>query len=314
MSTRPNGRRFEVPASVKLALTGATGFVGAHLLDLALAEGHEVRALTRRAQPARDGVTWVDGALDRPDALTSLVAGADAVIHVAGVINAPDAAGFEAGNVTGTALLLDAAEAAGVARFVHVSSLAAREPQLSLYGASKARSEALVQASPLSTAIVRPPAVYGPGDRETLELFRMAKRGLVVLPPQGRLSLIHVDDLTALLLALAASAANLLVEPDDGRRGGWTHVEFGRALGQAVDRKVRTLSAPRALLTLAARVDRLVRGDKAKLTPDRAAYFCHPDWTVAADRTVPAELWQPRIGTEAGLAATANWYRAAGWL
>ena len=314
MSTRPNGRRFEVPASVKLALTGATGFVGAHLLDLALAEGHEVRALTRRAQPARDGVTWVDGALDRPDALTSLVAGADAVIHVAGVINAADAAGFEAGNVTGTAFLLDAAEAAGVARFVHVSSLAAREPQLSLYGASKARSEALVQASPLSTAIVRPPAVYGPGDRETLELFRMAKRGLVVLPPQGRLSLIHVDDLAALLLAVAASAANLLVEPDDGRRGGWTHVEFGRALGQAVDRKVRTLSAPRALLTLAARADRLVRGDKAKLTPDRAAYFCHPDWTVAPDHTAPAELWQPRIGTEAGLAATANWYRAAGWL
>ena len=314
MSTRPNGRRFEVPASVKLALTGATGFVGAHLLDLALAEGHEVRALTRRAQPARDGVTWVDGALDRPDALTTLVAGADAVIHVAGVINAADAAGFEAGNVTGTALLLDAAEAAGVARFVHVSSLAAREPQLSLYGASKARSEALVHASPLSTAIVRPPAVYGPGDRETLELFRMAKRGLVVLPPQGRLSLIHVDDLTALLLALAASAANLLVEPDDGRRGGWTHVEFGRALGQAVDRKVRTLSAPRALLTLAARADRLVRGDKAKLTPDRAAYFCHPDWTVAPDHTAPAELWQPRIGTEAGLAATANWYGAAGWL
>ncbi|HEU4876739.1 MAG TPA: NAD-dependent epimerase/dehydratase family protein [Sphingomicrobium sp.] len=314
MSTRPNGRRFEVPASVKLALTGATGFVGAHLLDLALAEGHEVRALTRRAQPARDGVTWIDGALDRHDALAALVAGADAVIHVAGVINAADAAGFEAGNVTGTAFLLDAAEAAGVARFVHVSSLAAREPQLSLYGASKARSEALVKASPLSTAIVRPPAVYGPGDRETLELFKMAKRGLVVLPPQGRLSLIHVDDLAALLLALAASAANLLVEPDDGRRGGWTHVEFGRALGQAVDRKVRTLSAPRALLTLAARADRLVRGDKAKLTPDRAAYFCHPDWTVAPDHIAPAELWQPRIGTEAGLAATANWYRAAGWL
>ena len=71
-------------------------------------------------------------------------------------------------------------------RFVHVCSLAAREPQLSLYGASKARSEALVEASrPATGAIVRPPAVYGPGDRETLELFKMAKRGLVVLPPRG---------------------------------------------------------------------------------------------------------------------------------
>ncbi|MCY7397376.1 MAG: NAD-dependent epimerase/dehydratase family protein [Sphingomonas bacterium] len=294
-------------------MTGATGFVGAHLLERALGEDHSVRALTRRPQPSCAGVTWVEGALDDPTALAALVKGADAVIHVAGVINA-DAAGFEASNVTGTAAMLCAAEHAGVRRFVHVSSLAAREPALSLYGASKARSEALVSASPLSTAIVRPPAVYGPGDRETLELFRMAKRGLVVLPPAGRLSLIHVDDLARLLLALTASEATLLVEPDDGRVGGWTHEEFGQALGRAVGRKVRTWSAPRILLSLAARADTLVRGRKAKLTPDRAAYFCHPDWTVSPDRAVLAELWQPRIGTEQGLAATAHWYEAQSWL
>jgi len=298
---------------VKVALTGATGFVGGHLLELALGEGHTVRALARRPQPSRAGVTWVEGALDDSAALAALVNGADAVIHVAGVINA-DAAGFEAGNVTGTAAILGAAEQAVVGRFVHVSSLAAREPALSRYGASKARSEALVSASPLSSAIVRPPAVYGPGDRETLELFRMAKRGLVVLPPAGTLSLIHVDDLARLLLALAASDATLLLEPDDGRPGGWTHEEFGHALGRAVGRKVRTLSAPRILLSLAARADTLVRGRRAKLTPDRAAYFCHPDWTVSPARAVPADLWQPRIDTEQGLAATAHWYEAQRWL
>jgi nucleoside-diphosphate-sugar epimerase len=299
---------------VKLALTGATGFVGARLLDRALAHGHEVRALTRRPQPPRDHVTWIEGALDDAAALAGLVEGAHALIHVAGVINAPDAAGFEAGNVTGTAALLSAAEANGIARFVHVSSLAAREPQLSLYGASKARSEALVDASPLSTAIVRPPAVYGPGDRETLELFKMAQRGLVVLPPEGRLSLIHVDDLSDLLLALAQNDAALLVEPDDGRRGGWTHVELGHALGRAVGRKVRTIAAPRILLALAARADRLVRGKGAKLTTDRVDYFCHPDWTAKADRAVPLALWAPRTDTETGLADTARWYREAGWL
>jgi len=298
---------------VKVALTGATGFVGGHLLELALGEGHTVRALTRRPQPSRAGVTWVEGALDDPAALAALVTGADAVIHVAGVINA-DAAGFEAGNVTGTAAMIRAAEEAGVGRFVHVSSLAAREPALSLYGASKARSEALVRASTLSSAIVRPPAVYGPGDRETLELFRMAKRGLVVLPPAGTLSLIHVNDLARLLLALAASEQSLLVEPDDGRPGGWTHEEFGHALGRAVGRKVRTLSAPRILLSLAARADTLVRGRRAKLTPDRAAYYCHPDWTVSPARAAPAGLWQPRIDTEQGLATTAHWYEAQRWL
>ena len=299
---------------MKLAITGATGFVGARLLDLALAEGHGIRALARRPQSPRDGVEWVEGALDRPDALDRLTEGADAVIHVAGVINAPDAAGFEAGNVAGTAAILSAAERAGVARFVHVSSLAAREPGLSQYGASKARSEALVTASGLAQAIVRPPAVYGPGDRETLELFRMAKRGFVLLPPAGRLSLIHVDDLARLLLALAEAPGGALVEPDDGRPRGWTHREFAAALGDAVGRKPLTFAASRALVAVAARADRLMRGAKAKLTPDRAAYFCHPDWVVDARRAAPEGLWKPHIETVPGLADTARWYRAAGWL
>jgi uncharacterized protein YbjT (DUF2867 family) len=301
---------------VKIALTGATGFVGARLLGLALIEGHEIRALTRRAQPQRANVSWIEGALDQPKALATLTNGADAVIHVAGVINAPDSAGFEAGNVAGTAAMIAAAKGAGVTRFVHVSSLAAREPNLSLYGASKAHSEVLVAASLLPGAIVRPPAVYGPGDRETLELFKMACRRMIFLPPEGKLSLIHVDDLARLLLALAAPDApsELLIEPDDARPGGWTHREFGKALGRAVGRRVATLSTPRLLLTLAGQDDKMVRGDRAKLTPDRAAYFCHPDWTVSPARAAPVSLWQPRVETEAGLAETARWYREAGWL
>lgn len=302
--------------SLDLAITGATGFVGARLLDAALAGGHQVRGLTRRPQPARDGVTWIDGALDRPDSLAALVDGVDAVIHVAGVVNAPDEAGFEAGNVIGTGAMLSAAEKAGIARFVHTSSLAAREPRLSLYGASKARSEALVAASPLATAIVRPPAIYGPGDRELLEMFKMAARGVVLLPPPGRLSLLHVDDLARLLLALAVPAApsGLTVEPDDGRPAGWTHVEFADLLGTAVGRKVRTVSMARPLLAAAARADRLLRGATAKLTPDRAAYFCHPDWVADPKHAIPSAIWRPEIPTEQGLADTAKWYRSMTWL
>jgi len=301
---------------MKLAITGATGFVGGHLLDLALAEGHQVRALTRRPQTDRDNVNWIDGSLDRPDSLERLVEGVDAAIHVAGVLNARDAAGFEAGNVAGTANMLAAAEKADVGRFVHVSSLAAREPRLSMYGASKAGSEALVEASPLPSAIVRPPAVYGPGDRETLELFKMVSRGIVLLPPRGRLSVIHADDLARLLLALASPACpdQLMIEPDDGRHGGWTHPEFGLALGRAVGRRVATFTMPRALVQFGARIDGLVRRDKAKLTPDRAAYFCHPDWMVDPGRGAPETLWKPEIDTEQGLADTARWYKERGWL
>jgi len=301
---------------MKLAVTGGTGFVGSHVIDAALGAGHEVKALTRRDQPPREGVTWVAGSLEDRDALRRLVTGTDAVIHVAGVISAPDAAGFDAGNVEGTLAMLASATAGGIRRFVHVSSLAAREPGLSLYGASKAKAEALVERSGLDWAIVRPPAVYGPGDRETLELFRMAKRGLVLLPPRGRVSLIHVDDLARLLLALAHPNApsNLVVEPDDGTPGGWSHKDFAKALGLAVGRRNVSLSAPRSLMRLAARIDGLIRRGRAKLTPDRAAYFCHPDWVVSSGHCPPPGLWHPRIETRQGLADTAAWYRTEGWL
>jgi nucleoside-diphosphate-sugar epimerase len=299
-----------------LAVTGGTGFVGARLLDAATSNGHEVRALTRKAMPPRRGIEWVPGALDEPAALATLAAGADAVVHVAGVISGFSAADFEACNVEGTKAMLDAAGAAKVRKFVHVSSLAAREPKLSLYGASKARSEQLVTAFGSPWAIVRPPAIYGPGDKETLELFKMAKRGIVLLPRAGRLSLLHVDDLVSLLLALTQPGApsGITIEPDDGRTGGWSHKEFGEALASSLGRRATSISMPAGALKFAARVDRLLRGRKAKLTPDRAAYFSHPDWVVDAAKAAPAEFWLPKITTPDGLASTVAWYRAQGWL
>ena len=301
---------------MKLAITGGTGFVGSHLIKAALAHGHRVTALARRPQSKKERLTWVVGDLaDRP-AVKRLVEGADAVIHVAGVLNARDQAGFEDGNVTGTLAMLAAATAAGVRRFVFVSSLAAREPRLSLYGGSKARAELLVQESGLDWSIIRPPAVYGPGDRETLELFKMAKIGLMLMPPKGRLSLLHAGDLARLLLALADPEAPTMVtiEPDDAKPGGWTHKSFAAALGRAIGRSPLVLSAPAPLLRVAARADRLLRGMRAKLTPDRAAYFSHRDWLVDPAKAAPADLWAPQIPTEQGLAETADWYRAEGWL
>lgn len=301
---------------MKLAITGGTGFVGSHLVKAALAKGHQVTALARRPQSKKDRLTWVEGDLSDRAALKQLVEGTDAVIHVAGVLNAPDEAGFEDGNVTGTLAMLAAATAAGVRRFVYVSSLAAREPKLSMYGGSKARAEALVAESGLDWSIVRPPAVYGPGDRETLELFKMAKVGLMLMPPKGRLSVLHAGDLARLLLALAHpnAPAMVTIEPDDGKPGGWTHKSFAAALGRAVGRSPLVLSAPAPLLRVAARADRMLRGMKAKLTPDRAAYFSHRDWLVDPARAAPADLWAPQISTERGLAETAIWYRAEGWL
>lgn len=301
---------------MKLAITGATGFVGGRLLLAARHAGHAVRALTRRPMPARDGVKWVEGSLEEGTALEQLCGDADAVIHVAGVINARDEAGFEAGNVAGTAAILAAAKDARVPRFIHVSSLAAREPGLSRYGASKARAEVLVKTSGIPFTIVRPPAVYGPGDRETLDLFRMARRGLIALPPAGRLSLLHADDLATLLLALAArdASSSRTVEPDDGHAGGYSHREFADLLGRAVGRNALAVAVPRAVLRTAATLDGLIRRDGAKLTPDRVAYFCHPDWVADRAKAVPTEVWRPEIEAVRGLEQTADWYQAEGWL
>jgi nucleoside-diphosphate-sugar epimerase len=111
------------------------------------------------------------------------MAGTEAVIHVAGLVNTTDPDEFERANVLGTMNMIEAARAAGVPRFIFVSSLSAREPELSAYGASKARAEMLIKASGLDWTIIRPPAVYGPRDAEMFELFRAAKWGVVPVPP-----------------------------------------------------------------------------------------------------------------------------------
>ena len=303
-----------MPDAMIVALTGATGFVGGATLDQLLSHGHAVRALTRRDQPPRVGVTWVAGSLDRPDGLAHLVNGADAVLHVAGVVNG-SAAEFTSGNIDGTHNMIAAARMAGIRRFVQVSSLAAREPTLSNYGRSKEGAEAEVIASTLDWSIVRPPGVYGPGDREMLDIFRMAKLGVVLLPPDGRLSLIHVDDLARLLVALVEhDGGREIYECDDGADGGYSHRDFAALVGRAVGRSPLALPVPAAVLKAAARVDRLLRGRGAKLTPDRAAYLSHPDWIADPGRRPPAERWAPEVPAARGLAETAAWYRAAGLL
>ncbi|HXG99259.1 MAG TPA: NAD(P)-dependent oxidoreductase [Sphingomicrobium sp.] len=301
---------------MKLAVTGGTGFVGSHLIEAALAAGHTVRALTRRSRPTRDKLTWVEGDVLAVDALIELVAGCDAVIHAAGVLNPRYASEFLETNLWGTTTLLSAMSQSRTDRLIFVSSLAARAPELSNYGQSKDAAEGRVEELGIDWTIVRPPGVYGPGDRETLALFKMAKRGIVMMPPPGRASYIHVADLARLLLALAdpGTLRSKVLEPDDGRPGGWSHAEFAAALGVALGRPARAIHVPGLALKAAAQIAWAVAANRSQLTPDRASYFCHPDWVVDPARAPPASLWQAQIATPQGLAETAAWYRAKNWL
>lgn len=300
-----------------IAVTGGTGFVGQSLLDLTEAQGIPVQALARQAQGDRKGVSWYAGDLLNPKALSRLVRGTEAVIHIAGLTTATHPAEFEASNVAGTMAVVEAALKAGVPRLVFVSSLAAREPGLSAYGASKARAEKLVRASGLDWTIVRPPTIYGPRDKDVFELFRSARWGVMPMPREGHQSVIHVQDLARLLLALVPggeAVTHKLFEPDDGRTGGWAHREFAAAIGHAVGRRPKVIGLSPRTLEWAAKADTAMRGAKAKLTLDRAGYMAHPDWVVSHGRRPPLSLWRPRVDTRSGLRATAQWYREAGWL
>lgn len=304
---------------LKLAITGGTGFVGGHTLAAAAARGHSVRALSRRPQAQQAGVEWVAGTLDDGAALEQLVMGADAVIHIAGLTNARTAAEFHAANVQGTAHVL--AARAGLP-LVHVSSLSAREPALSVYGASKLAGEQLAAQAGGRVAIVRPPGVYGPGDSEMLMLFKAVQAGLVPLPAGARASVIHGADLGAALVALAedlagsATSSGGCYEIDDGH-GGYAQTEIVAAMAAALGQRARVLPLPGVLLGLGAAIDTgltKLSGRLPKLSFDRARYLAHPDWTADSAALLALGLWQPHIGLGNGMAATAAWYRQQGLL
>jgi nucleoside-diphosphate-sugar epimerase len=305
--------------ALTLAITGGTGFVGSHTIDEALRRGHRVRALARRPQPPRDRVEWIAGSLQDLPALRRLAEGADAVLHIAGVTNAAGPADFYAGNVAGTAAVR---AAIGTTPLVHVSSLSAREPQLSHYGASKLQAEAVARGAAGPVTLIRPPGVYGPGDTDMLALFKAVKAGLAPVPRNARAALIYGPDLAAALVALAEDAAGpghaagCSFEIDDGT-GGYSQPEIVRAIAAVLGVTPRPLEVPGAVIraaALAATAAARLQGRLPTLSLDRAGYLAHPDWTANSAPLLALGLWRPETGLAAGMAATALWYRDKGLL
>lgn len=310
-----------------IAVTGATGFVGRRLVAL-LAESHmAVRALVRRPaglDPAlRAALEPVEGDILDAEALKELTDGAGAVIHCAGAL--ADATAFTPVNVAGTRALAHAAHQAGVARFVHVSSLSAREPQLSAYGASKrAGEDAVIEALPREAwVVVRPPVVYGPGDKATLPLLDQLTRPTAWLPGSRlqRFSLLYVDDLARALIRLAESPTptGSVHELHDGTRDGyaWTDLVAAAASVQGLPSRVRYL--PRWAANGAAHVSAGLTRVAGKipavgLTPDKVRELYHRDWVCRRDLLDEAMDWHADVAFPEGFATTVAWYRQHGWL
>jgi 2-alkyl-3-oxoalkanoate reductase len=308
-----------------VAVTGATGFVGRHLVASLASAGWRVRLLMRRdpVVPEWRGLEpqVVAGDLRDVAALDALVDGADRVVHVAGLIKAARRRAFFDVNVSGTVALAEAiARRAPAAHLLHVSTLAAREPQLSDYAASKrAGEDAARRILGSRTTVIRPPAVYGPGDPESLVFFKLARGARVPLagPPGARAALIHVADLVALMTAMAESPDGGVWHAADARPDGYTWREVFAAAAKAVGNPdARLFHAPMAMLravALAGDVGRLF-GAANMLNSLKLRELRHPDWSVPVAQWSRPAGWLPRFDLEAGFADAVRWYRAAGWL
>jgi nucleoside-diphosphate-sugar epimerase len=307
--------------SKRVAVTGVTGFVGPHLVAALARRGFKLRLLVRRWSPlpSLEGVAadMVLGDLLDEAALKRLVEGADAVVHAAGLIKARQPSDFFAANRDGTALL---SALAPQATFLLLSSLAAREPQLSPYAASKRAAEEVVAGRSGPWLTVRAPAVYGPGDRETLAYFKAVARGLAPRPrvAGARLSLIHVADLAeALALALDQPPPPSTYEIDDGKEGGYTYRDMADAAGRALGRRPLSLAVPRAVMATVARLNLIghsLGGSVQILTPGKVNEIFHSDWTAHDRRLASALGFRPRFDLATGFGETILWYRRQGWL
>lgn len=328
-------------------VTGANGFVGAHLVAELRNRGHEVRALVRKTSDLthvkRDDIELAYGDVTDPAALASAMKGVDVVFHVAGITKAYDSNEFERVNVQGTAHVMEtaASRAGGAPRVVYVSSIAAAGPcasdnalcevddckPVSRYGESKARGEERVRAfaETVPSSIVRPPIVYGPRDRDVFELFKMAAGGWIVqagFAPR-RFSVVHVLDLVR-GLALVAERGETLTSADQGRGvyyiaddGPYLWGELGQAAAAGFGRAARLVRVPDAVTFGAAYFGELVGKIRKKpfvVNLDKAREGTAGHWYCSSDKARSELGFELAHPLAVGFAETAHWYKEQGWI
>ncbi len=302
-----------------IAITGATGFAGGHVLSALLARGHHVRALVRNPAAARlpDAAQQVRGDVMDAEALLQLLEGADAVVHLAGLLSGLRTHDYFRVNAHGTVALAEAAARAGTKRFVHVSSLAAREPQLSAYAASKRAGEDAISklSARLNAVIIRPPAVYGPGDKGTLPLIKELTRPVAAIPgtADARFSLIHGTDLARIIVAAVEGTETGIHEVSDGRAGGYAWPDLIGIAEHHRGGRIRPVFLPRAVpqgVAMVAEALSRITGRPGMVNRGKVRELYHRDWVC---RTGTMNVTNP-IAFAQGFPETLAWYRDAGWL
>ena len=326
---------------MKALVTGASGFIGSHLVEHLLLQGFTVRVLLR----STSSTAWLEslplekasGDLFQHDRLAEAVSGVDFVFHSAGLTKAKRPEEYFRANTEGTANLVGAVlqHARSLRRFVLVSSQTAAGPSpsatpiteshppnpITTYGRSKlaAEREALKHVDKIPVTIVRPPAVYGPRDKDIFEFFRTFSRGLqpMVGFHEKYISLIHVLDLVrGIVMAGESDAARgqtyFISSP---RAYGWK--EVGEITRRVMGRRALRVRIPEPgvyAIASIAQFASLFSPKPALINLEKARDMVQDFWTCDGSRARQDFGFEPQISLEHGIEETVEWYRKAGWL
>ncbi len=316
-------------------VTGATGFIGSHLVESLLKEGFDVNCLTRSSSSLRyiEGlnVGLVEGDCCKSESLYEAVENCDYVFHIAGLTKARTQAEFNTVNVLGTETLLKAvlAKSHSIKRFFYLSSLAATGPSrngcplkedcepmpVSDYGKSKYNGERLVYSyrNQIPITIIRPPAVYGPKDRDLLMLFKMVNAGFVPYWGKSLYSFIYVEDLVNGIISstLCKEAEGEIFFISDGFI--YTSDDIIDAIADAIEKEPLKIAIPDFIVPLLGAM--LKRMKKVNIiNNDKLREIRFKNWTCDSTKIATMINFAPKVKFKEGAKWTANWYRIHKWL
>lgn len=290
--------------NLRLAITGATGFIGRQLLKDCTQAGISVSALTRQpvakqSQVDTPSIRWVRGDLSKLDALADLVHDVDCVIHLAGATKGLSDNDFHATNTVATDQLAQLCIQKKVGHFLFLSSLAATRPSVSPYAASKAAAEtALIELRPqIDVTLLRAPAVLGPDDTATHALFSNLAKGIMPVPGgkagEARFSIIDVLDLTALLLSLAQTRQPFVepIAPYGHQSLGWQ--DMAQSAARVTKRRVRQITLPAPIMSMVAKTTDIIaklRGKPQVFSSDKLSEMNAGDWIATSPVDNPVTL------------------------
>jgi len=309
-----------------IALTGATGFVGRYVVEELVRRKIPVRVLVRSHQKSEqpEGVEICIGSLEEPKSLANLVAGAETIIHCAGAIKAKNLAQFNEVNVSGMKRVVKACVDSKIKRFIHISTMAAREPKISDYAASKREGEHVLHrhGQDMDWVIIRPPVVYGPRDKATLPLMKMFLSKIAFIPgnKKSRISLIFVEDLARAIVVAATTKkikSGMTHELHDGSNDGYSWKELAAQASEYTARNIWCYFLPMALCELVAIGISGVSGLMGRIpmvTQRKIHEIYHHDWVAQHFMFEDYYSWSAQTLFRDGFAKTIDWYRKEKWI